>query len=278
MPSTRSSDGVELVYHDLGGSGESLLFVHATGFHAMVWRPVAERLLDRYHCWGLDLRGHGDSATPPEGGFEWRRFGDDVLAVVSALGLVRPLAVGHSLGGAALLAAEQEAPGTFAGLYLYEPTVATPDRRASTEGPDMEEISRRRRRRFRSRAEAMANFAAKPPMAAFAAESMAAYVEHGMAEADDGWVELKCRPEDEAQVFAGFARNDIFERYPEVHCPVVLAYGGVMEEVQGPNLGFQARHLRRARVTIVPGLGHLGPMEDPALVASAILAELPIPG
>jgi pimeloyl-ACP methyl ester carboxylesterase len=142
----------------------------------------------------------------------------------------------------------------------------------------MEAVSRRRRRRFASREEARANFAAKPPLASFAPESLAAYVEHGLGDTADGAVELKCEPEHEARVFAGFRRNDISERLGEVHCPVVFAYGGAMEETQAPNLALQASQLRRARVTVVPGLGHLGPMEDPAAVAAAILAELPVPG
>jgi pimeloyl-ACP methyl ester carboxylesterase len=151
--------------------------------------------------------------------------------------------------------------------------VATPDRRNSDEGPDMALISRRRRDRFASRQEARANFAAKEPMSAFAPESLAAYVDYGFADAEDGSVVLKCRPESESAVFAGFAQTDVFERYGEVRCPVTLAHGGAMAH-QEANMALQASHLARARVTVVDGLGHLGPMENPGRVAEAIVANL----
>ena len=102
---------------------------------------------------------------------------------------------------------------------------------------------------------------------------MAAYVDYGFADAEDGSVVLKCRPESESAVFAGFAVTDIFERYGEVKCPVTLAHGGALAHQQA-NMAFQASHLARARVTVVDELGHLGPMEDPARVADAIVANL----
>ena len=37
-----------------------ILFAHATGFHARVWDQVIAHLPD-YHCFALDLRGHGRS-------------------------------------------------------------------------------------------------------------------------------------------------------------------------------------------------------------------------
>jgi pimeloyl-ACP methyl ester carboxylesterase len=273
MPTARTPDGVDIVYYDLGGSGPPVLLVHATGFHGMIWQPVARHLGRHFHCWAMDLRGHGDSGAPASGDFDWHGFGLDVLSVVDALDLVRPLAVGHSLGGAALLSAEQAVPGTLGALYLYEPAVVTPDRRNSVEGPDMALISRRRRARFASRDEARANFAAKEPMASFAPESLAVYVEYGFADADDGSVVLKCRPEHESAVFSGFADTDIFERYGEVGCPVTLVHGGAMEH-QKANMALQASRLPRARVAVVEGLGHLGPMEDPRRVAEAIAADL----
>src|ERR1019366_380065 len=120
-------DGVELAVYDFGGTGPDLLLVHATGFCAGVLLPLATALSDRFRCHALDLRGHGRSGRPPDGDYTWSGFGTDVLTVVDRLGLEGAAAFGHSCGGASLLLAEQGRPGTFRGLYLFEPVVL-PDR------------------------------------------------------------------------------------------------------------------------------------------------------
>ena len=75
----------------------------------------------------LDFRGHGDSTAPSEHPYSWDGFADDVLAVVDRLGLERPIGVGHSKGGAALVLAEQRRPGTFSRLWLFEPVIMPPE-------------------------------------------------------------------------------------------------------------------------------------------------------
>jgi len=82
---------------DLGGDGPPVLMAHATGFHGLVWRPMASALTG-FHCYSFDERGHGDSSRPPGHSYDWTGFADDTLAVVDGLGLERPVVVGHSLG------------------------------------------------------------------------------------------------------------------------------------------------------------------------------------
>ena len=65
MPAFPSSDGFDVAAWDLGGDGPPVLMAHATGFHGLVWRPMAADLAD-FHCYSFDERGHGDSARPPE--------------------------------------------------------------------------------------------------------------------------------------------------------------------------------------------------------------------
>ncbi|MGH9188384.1 MAG: alpha/beta fold hydrolase, partial [Acidimicrobiales bacterium] len=110
-----STDGVVLAVHDLGGAGPRLLLTHATGFHGRVFAPLARALGGRFRCVAPDLRGHGVTTTPEGLGYEWSGFGDDVRAVIDGLGDGPWFGAGHSLGGAALLMAEERRPGTFAG-------------------------------------------------------------------------------------------------------------------------------------------------------------------
>src|SRR5205807_8354699 len=88
-PTFPSSDGVDVAAWDLGGDGPPVLMAHATGFHGMVWRPMAAHLRD-FHCYSFDERGHGDSSRPAGEDYDWTGFADDALAVVDGIELDRP--------------------------------------------------------------------------------------------------------------------------------------------------------------------------------------------
>jgi pimeloyl-ACP methyl ester carboxylesterase len=272
----RSTDGVTLALIDLGGDGQPLLFCHPTGFHGMIWAPLAAHLAEVAHSWAVDFRGHGDSSVPASMDFAWDRMVDDVLAVIDHLGTTDVKAVGHSMGGAALLAAEMRRPGTFAGLWLYEPIVFPRTKGVSAANP-IAAAARRRRRWFPDREAAYANFAAKPPLDSLDPDALRVYVDHGLrachtADADRA-VELKCPPEVEALVFENGADAGTFDRLAEVRIPVTVAAsvdGGGPAKV-APLIADALPHGRLERL---PQLTHFGPMEDPAGIAAAIRADL----
>jgi pimeloyl-ACP methyl ester carboxylesterase len=271
-----STDGVTLALIDLGGEGPPLLFCHPTGFHGMVWAPLAEHLAGAAHCWAVDFRGHGDSSVPASMDFAWDRMVDDVLAVVDHLGATGLKAVGHSMGGAALLMAEVRRPGTFAALWMYEPIVMPRWDGVPPSNP-IAAAARRRRPRFPDRDAAYANFAAKPPLDALDPAALRAYVDHGLrpSHAADGdhAVELKCPPEVEALVFENGVAANAFDHLGEVRIPVTVAAsedGGA--PARAAPLIVDA--LPQGRLELFPELTHFGPMQDPARVAAAIRAAL----
>jgi pimeloyl-ACP methyl ester carboxylesterase len=270
-------DGVATMIHDFGGDGPVLLFAHATGMHGWVWKPVIDHLLDRAHCVAVDLRGHGDSTLPPGSDLTWDRFGSDVLTVVRALGAGKVIGVGHSLGGAALLMAELEAPGSFERMLLYEPAVHDGMGDGGSEllngmRDAMIELTRRRRATFPSRADALANYRSKPPMAEFEAAALDAYVSHGFAERiGDGehGVALKCAPEIEAQIYAASFSHDTGQRLDEITCPVTLATGTESDALQRRTTEALAARFGTTRV-VLRGVGHFGPMQQPRQFADVV--------
>lgn len=266
-----------LAIHDLGGSGEPLLLAHATGFHGLVWRPLAAALAPRHRCWSFDFRGHGASLAPEDFTFAWEVFGRDVLAVIDALDLTAngPIdAVGHSKGGAALLMAEIERPGTFRRLFVFEPIVFPPDaQRPGTTGNPLADGARRRRSTFPSRDDAYANYAAKRPLSVLHPDALAAYVEHGFREAPDGSVELAMPGEHEARVFEMGGQHATFARLGEVRCPVVVAYG---DDPAGPALIAPtiAAALADGTALHLDGTDHFGPLAQPERIAAEIEAAI----
>lgn len=267
MHRVASTDGIEIVVHELGGSGPALLLAHATGLHGRCWAPVARHLSGR-RCLAPDLRGHGDSVAPADHEFDWEGFADDVLAVVDALGPGALDGAGHSKGGAALLLAEQRRPGTFRALWCYEPVVFPPDFASSGPNP-LAAGARRRRATFPSLRAAIENFGSKPPFEAIAQESLRAYVDGGFTRQPDGTVTLKCRPEHEARVYEMGARHEAFDRLGRVRCPVTVARGRV-EPGPAAFADAIAARLPNGHLETHEHLGHFGPLEAPAEIADAI--------
>ena len=251
---------------------DDLLFVHATGFCAGVWMPVASAF-GAHRRGALDVRGHGRSAIPVDG-MRWSGTAADVLATVDALGLDRPFGICHSMGGASLVLAEQARPGTFRGLWIFEPIIFP--RALAEAGGDNPLVAGAKRRRadFDSAAAAYENFASKPPFSILDPQALAAYVEYGFDTLPDGSVTLRCRPEVEAATYEMGPEHDAFEHLGEVTCPVTVARGadtgpGPAALVPGIVAG-----LANARIEEHPSLSHFGPLEDPAAIAASIAAAI----
>jgi pimeloyl-ACP methyl ester carboxylesterase len=86
-------------------------------------------------------------------------------------------------------------------------------------------------------------------------------------------VELKCLPEVEARVFEGGFGQDTFDRLGALSCPVTVAIGaeGVGPAGFGPPVVDALPH---GRLASYPDLSHFGPMENPAVMAAALRADL----
>ncbi len=268
-----TADGLQIAVYDFGGHGDDLLLVHATGFCAEVLRPLAESLGDRFHCWALDLRAHGHSDRPADGNFAWSGFRTDVLTVIDYLALRRPFAFGHSCGGAAVLLAEQTRPGTFRSLYCFEPVIFPYADKAVAGLNPLSEGARRRRETFLSAEDAFINFSSKPPFADLDPDVLERYVESGfeVVPAADGGdsraIRLRCRRDDEAEIYANGLSHGAFEHLKEVGCHVTLSCGEHTDAFGPAFLHADADQLPRADVEFIPAVGHFGPLQQPRSVA-----------
>jgi pimeloyl-ACP methyl ester carboxylesterase len=270
-----TNDGVEVAAFDFGGTGPDIVFAHATGYHAMVWQPVIDHLVDSFRCVAFDTRGHGESGKAPGDDYDWHNLAIDLATVVDGFSLRRPFGVGHSCGGALLLLLEEASPGTFRAIYGFEAVVVPSDvpllREAGSGANPMAEGARRRRAVFSSRQEAFDNYAKKHMYERCRPEALWAYVNHGFADRPDGTVELRCRPEDEARVFSMGMSSRTFDGLDAVRCPVTLARGAESGfPFDADTQATVAGRLVHARAETLPGLTHLGPMEDPRLVAARV--------
>jgi len=86
---------VQLEVLDWGGSGRPVVLLAGGGYTAHVFDDFAPKLTSSFHVYGITRRGFGESGFSAEG-YGADRLGDDVLAVLDALKLSRPVLVGHS--------------------------------------------------------------------------------------------------------------------------------------------------------------------------------------
>jgi pimeloyl-ACP methyl ester carboxylesterase len=271
-----SPSGLALAVHDWGGTGDPVLLSHPTGFHGVAWQPIAERLVARgYRVWSFDFRGHGDSDPTADGVYSWDGFADDAHAVLEHLDLLgdpRLLAAGHSKGATSLMTVAWRLPAAIPRIWAYEPIVF-PRYEPSLQDPDnpMSAAARRRRAVWASREAAIASYGSKYPLDVLTDEALHAYVDYGMRDLPDGTVELKCRPEHEASIYTMGVVNGLWERLPELPCPVLVAAGETSTAIPPHLAEMIVERIPDGRLEIWPGRGHFGPMEDPGAAVASML-------
>jgi pimeloyl-ACP methyl ester carboxylesterase/DNA-binding SARP family transcriptional activator len=156
---------------DWSGGEPAILGVHGSAGMAHTLGALAEKLAPAHRFIGVDLRGHGFSDKPPAG-YDLERHVDDVGQLIEALGLRRPVLLGHSAGGtiAAFVAARID---DVAGVVLLEAMIgerAFAENAAAQSAPLAEQLAdrvagfaayltqwRKRRARYSDEAERLAD-------------------------------------------------------------------------------------------------------------------------
>ena len=82
----------------------------------------APQFAKKYHVYGITRRGFGASShpAPANGNYSADHLGDDVVAVMKALHIERPVLVGHSMAGEELSSVGSRFPEKVAGLVYLD--------------------------------------------------------------------------------------------------------------------------------------------------------------
>ena len=110
---------VRLEVLDWGGAGRPIVLLAGLGNTAHVFDDFALRLTAVGHVYGITRRGYGKSSVPSQG-YDADRLADDVLAVLDALKLQRPLLIGHSIAGEELSSLAARYPMRARGLVYLD--------------------------------------------------------------------------------------------------------------------------------------------------------------
>lgn len=122
---------VQLEVLDWGGRGRSVVLLAGSGNTAHIYDGFAPALAHYYHVYGITRRGFGASSSPASG-YSVGKLGQDILAVIDALKIARPVLIGHSFAGQEVSWVATKFPERIAGaVYLdaaygyafYDPSV-----------------------------------------------------------------------------------------------------------------------------------------------------------
>ena len=208
-PFELSVDGRRVAGLDWGGQGTPLLLLHANGFCAGMYDPIARRLAGHdYHPVGIDLRGHGRTDPPrAPGEFAFPSIATELQGALGQLGIERAFVVGASMGGGVAVWLNALTPGLVLHAILAE-AIAFDQQSLGDVANPLAEQTRRRRINWPSREEMAASYGSRPPLDALEDAALRAYLRYGTIDQPDGSVNLACSPEVEAGIYERAATID----------------------------------------------------------------------
>lgn len=255
--------GFTIPYLD-GGSGEVLVLIHGFGGDKDNFARVAGHLAKRFRVILPDLSGFGDATRDPTARYRIADQVERLHALLQSLGVTRLRLGGNSMGG--FIAAQYAAtyPDEVVGLWLLDP--------AGTAAAYETEMMRRTVETgespllLRSVADAdaliRATMARPPYLPGFVRKAMAL---RGVAD-----YALHRRIMEELRV-----HSPVLEKqYTTIATPALIVWG-TEDKVLNPAASVAMQKLLpNSRVIMMPGLGHVPMLEDPARCASDYLAFL----
>lgn len=102
-----------------GEQGTAVVCVHGITANAFCFQALADHLAPDHRVFAYDLRGRGDSDQPARG-YGVPAHADDLAAFIDALGVQRPVVIGHSLGAFIALSFAAHYPDKLSKLVLLD--------------------------------------------------------------------------------------------------------------------------------------------------------------
>jgi 3-oxoadipate enol-lactonase len=220
-----------------------IVFVHGINMSSDVWSDVFERLTAERLVVAFDLRGHGKSDR--SGPFGAADYADDTLSVMDHLRIARAHLVGTSFGGAVACVVAARAPSRVASILAIGSALRV-------EGLDVDGAVAALRA-----AGVRPFFASFLPQASFAPGTDAAIIERALDAAS-----ANREIETVVDVSTTALATDMTEVAREVRAPA-LVVTGELDATCPVAAGRAMANALGAEHRVLPGRGHVAPLEDP---------------
>jgi pimeloyl-ACP methyl ester carboxylesterase len=257
-------DGAEIRYRRWGGSGAAcLVLVHGAGAHSGWWDHVAP-LLGAHLVVAVDLSGHGDSS--PRDSYDMDLWAKEIRAVSADAGLHRPILVGHSMGGRAVLTTAVDYADDLAAAICVD----TPLRRPRAAGVGLQGNGATRATRVYSTPEkAVAHFRTRPRQEALPAHVREHVARGSVRPVTGGWTWKG----DQGVFGRGKPMQDLL---PRVGCPIALLRGehGLIPTGMAAEMSDLA--IRSMPVIELPDTGHHPMLDQPLTLVTALRTLLTV--
>jgi pimeloyl-ACP methyl ester carboxylesterase len=251
-------DGAELAV-EVRGEGSAVLLVHGFPFDRTMWRHQLAGL-SRWKRIAPDLRGAGESSPGTEA-YSMTRYADDVVAVLDALGVRQAVVCGLSMGGYVLFELLRRYPDRLRAAVLCDtrPQAVSVEARRNRDGL----ATLARERGPEAVAERLLPGLLAPATLADQPEVMAQCREMARRWSVDGIV---------GALGAMRERADSTPVLGTIRVPTLVVVGAE-DRVTPPAVAeAMAQAIPGARCAVIPGAGHVAPLEQP-LATSRVLAD-----
>jgi pimeloyl-ACP methyl ester carboxylesterase len=253
--------GGHRIAYDRQGEGPPVVLLHGGVGDRRTWRRQIDDLSDEFTVVAWDAPGYGGSSDPPEA-FRLADFADCLAAFIDALGLGRAHVVGLSFGGGLALELYRRHPEIPMTLVLAGAYAGW----AGSLPPEVVE----------QRLQLALRLADLPPgqlvdemlPTLFSASAPAELVDEFAA------IMSEFHPAGLRANARAFAEADVRDVLPRIGVPTLLLHGG--EDVRAPLNVAQDIHARipRARLVVMPGVGHASSVEAPEQFNTEVRAFL----
>lgn len=266
MP-TLETNGIRL-YYETHGKGDPLILISGLGYGLWQWHKLVPRLAPHCKVIVFDNRGAGQSEKPP-GPYTVGMLATDTAGLIEHLGYTQAAVMGHSMGG---FIAQQ--------LALSRPDLVGKLILASTNfgGPNHIPVTPAAMAVMLDRSGDPIDVVKRGISVACAPGFMNAHPEL-VQELVDYRLTNPVPPEAyQAQMAVGmglFPAAAAFEdKLDRVLAPTLILFGEHDAVVPPANAELLHRRLKHSRVVILPGAGHMFPIETPDAAANAVIAFL----
>lgn len=251
-------NGMRMMVRERGGAGgQTLLLVHGFPLDSRMWCEQLSGLAGRARILAPDLRGHGLSDAP-QGPYSMEQHADDLAALLDHLGVKKAMVAGLSMGGYVTFALWRRHPRRVAGLALVD-TRAEPDTPAGKASRDVT-AARVRETGPRVLADEM-----MPKL--LAPQNLA-----------DERITAPLREMILGQPITGLTgalhalrdRADSTPTLSTITVPTAVIVGAADAITPPADATAMAAQIRGAQLVVIPGAGHLSPLENPHAVNKAL--------
>ena len=252
-----SAAGHRFHYRDVG-TGHPVVFVHGFPLDGTMWLEQIDRAASRARCLVPDLRGFGKSDPSTSSALTMERHADDLAALLDGLEVTDVDVVGHSMGGYVALVFAEKYPERLRTLAMVN-SKSTADTEQAKAGRDMTAIK--------------AVIQGRAALARDLAEGL-------LAEGASPWLKARLqtmvegtRVETIVAALEGMKlRIDRTPTLERLGVPMAAVVGGEDQSAPVAEAEAMVAASPSAQLTVIPGVGHMAPIENPDAVAGALAA------